>query len=259
MAGREYSTFRPTFWTGDTGRELRSKGQAAQLVAAYLITCSSANMIGLYYLPMPLLCHELGMKLEGACKALERVCETQFAAYDAPSEVVWIPEMAKQQIGETMTPKDNRHKAVIRLWSEMRKSLFYNDFYTKYGECFCLPKPCEMEAPSKPLERGRVRTRADQDQEQDQDKDKGGRLRSVSINGFVKPSLEEISAYCLERKNSVSPQKFFDYYESNGWRVGKNPMKCWQATVRTWEKNEFQNCAKQKPLLANEPDFETVN
>ena len=35
----------------------------------------------------------------------------------------------------------------------------------------------------------------------------------------------------------MDPDRFVDYYISNGWRVGKNPMKDWRATVRTWETN----------------------
>ncbi|WP_422477229.1 hypothetical protein [Pleomorphochaeta sp. DL1XJH-081] len=56
---------------------------------------------------------------------------------------------------------------------------------------------------------------------------------------FFKPTVEEISAYCQERKNEVDPQKFWDFYESKGWKVGKNPMKDWKASVRTWEKSEL--------------------
>ena len=56
-----------------------------------------------------------------------------------------------------------------------------------------------------------------------------------------KPSLEEVSTYCSERKNSVDPQKFCDYYAANGWKVGRNAMKDWRAAIRTWEKNGFQN------------------
>lgn len=52
-----------------------------------------------------------------------------------------------------------------------------------------------------------------------------------------KPTLEECKIYCLERNNGVDPDKFFNYYESNGWKVGKNPMKDWKAAIRTWEKN----------------------
>lgn len=56
-----------------------------------------------------------------------------------------------------------------------------------------------------------------------------------------KPSLEEVRAYCFERNNTVSPEAFIAFYESNGWKVGKNPMKDWRAAVRTWEQRDRQN------------------
>ena len=54
---------------------------------------------------------------------------------------------------------------------------------------------------------------------------------------FTPPTVEEVKAYCAERKNSVDAQRFVDYYTSNGWLVGKNKMKDWRAAVRTWERN----------------------
>ena len=57
---------------------------------------------------------------------------------------------------------------------------------------------------------------------------------------FVKPTLSEIEQYCIERKNNVNAEQFFDYYESNGWKVGKNSMKDWKAAVRTWERSEYR-------------------
>jgi uncharacterized protein YdaU (DUF1376 family) len=57
---------------------------------------------------------------------------------------------------------------------------------------------------------------------------------------FSKPSLEEITAYCTERGNSVDPQHWLDHYTSNGWKVGRNPMTDWRATVRTWERNDVR-------------------
>ena len=55
--------------------------------------------------------------------------------------------------------------------------------------------------------------------------------------GFVKPTLEEVAAYCAERGNSVDPEHWYAHYASNGWHVGKNQMMDWQAAVRTWEHN----------------------
>lgn len=56
-------------------------------------------------------------------------------------------------------------------------------------------------------------------------------------NIFSKPTVAEIQKYCSERKNTVDAEKFFDFYESKGWKVGKESMKDWKASVRTWEKS----------------------
>ena len=57
---------------------------------------------------------------------------------------------------------------------------------------------------------------------------------------FIKPTFEEVAAYCRERGNDIDPQSWYDYYTANGWRVGRNPMKDWKAAVRTWERNGVQ-------------------
>ena len=62
-----------------------------------------------------------------------------------------------------------------------------------------------------------------------------------SNNTFVHPTIEDVKNYCIDRNNSVNPEKWFSYYESNGWKVGRNKMKNWQAAVRTWEKNSNEN------------------
>lgn len=66
---------------------------------------------------------------------------------------------------------------------------------------------------------------------------------------FQKPSLDDVKSYCLERKNKVDPNKWLSYYESNGWKIGRNPMKDWRAAVRTWESNGYdQKPGYSKPL-----------
>ena len=63
---------------------------------------------------------------------------------------------------------------------------------------------------------------------------------------FAKPTIEDVIAYCQERNNNVDPEKWFNYYESNGWKVGKNPMKDWKAAVRTWERSDGGGKPKYK-------------
>lgn len=55
---------------------------------------------------------------------------------------------------------------------------------------------------------------------------------------FTPPSLTDVQEYCNQRGNKVDPERFIDYYTSNGWKVGKKPMKDWKAAVRTWERSE---------------------
>lgn len=64
---------------------------------------------------------------------------------------------------------------------------------------------------------------------------------------FVKPTLEEVAEYCRERKNNISPEAFVDFYDSKGWKIGKEPMKDWKASVRTWEKRESREPPKAQP------------
>lgn len=61
---------------------------------------------------------------------------------------------------------------------------------------------------------------------------------------FDVPSVEEVAAYCLERKNTINAQKFCDHYEARGWMIGKNKMKSWKAAVRTWEQSGFNTPTK---------------
>ena len=65
------------------------------------------------------------------------------------------------------------------------------------------------------------------------EKDNNKRSRS-----FTPPTREEVKAYCQERNRGVNPDKWYDFYESKGWMVGKNKMKDWKASVRTWEEKK---------------------
>ena len=62
---------------------------------------------------------------------------------------------------------------------------------------------------------------------------------------FRAPTINEVKAYCQERGNKVDPQRWYDYYESNGWKVGRNGMKDWKAAVRTWERNGIDKRAPE--------------
>lgn len=64
---------------------------------------------------------------------------------------------------------------------------------------------------------------------------------------FIPPTVDEVKEYCMEKGYAVDPQRFVDYYTSNGWKVGKNPMKDWKAAVRTWNGKEQSHNGKAEP------------
>lgn len=73
---------------------------------------------------------------------------------------------------------------------------------------------------------------------------------------FVRPTLDEVKQYCVERHNSVDAQRFMDFYTSKGWLVGNQPMKDWKAAIRTWEQRENNSSGGVKVAMASKYDRE---
>ena len=96
-----------------------------------------------------------------------------------------------------------------------------------------------------PQDRDRDRLEIEIEIGKDRDSRESSRKRSSANNSttvaqkFKKPTLEELKAYIAENRYTFSAEAFMDYYESNGWKVGRNPMKSWQATCRTWQRHEL--------------------
>lgn len=71
------------------------------------------------------------------------------------------------------------------------------------------------------------------------EEEKNNNIGGKKTTRFKKPTIEEVTAYCQERKNTVEAEKFVDYYISKDWMIGKNRMKDWKAAVRNWERSAF--------------------
>lgn len=85
---------------------------------------------------------------------------------------------------------------------------------------------------------------------------KKGRRKGVRT-AFVPPTVDEVAAYCRERKNGFDPQAFIDSYERGGWVYGKNqtPMRDWKAAVRTWEANRRKDETPAESRVATADDL----
>lgn len=81
---------------------------------------------------------------------------------------------------------------------------------------------------------------------------------------FHPPDLEEIKAYFAEKGGTETQAKrFYDYYESNGWKVGKNSMRKWKAAASGWisrdkEPQKAVNFSRNKAQLASRPSEEAA-
>lgn len=107
-----------------------------------------------------------------------------------------------------------------------------------------LPHPLEKTSPP-PLEKTSPHNIEIDNLEDNLEREKRDEAARGKRKRFTPPTLEEVEAYCDERENGIDPQQFVDYYESNGWKVGRNSMRDWKAAVRTWERRD--GTAPKKP------------
>ena len=100
----------------------------------------------------------------------------------------------------------------------------------------------------------------DKDKEMDMDKDKVMVKKKLAENTNSKCTFDQVYEYMSLRIGKevakIEAEKFVNYYESNGWKVGKNPMKSWGAAANNWITNSKQyakgTTSNQRKLDKNE-------
>lgn len=131
---RKFVMVSPTFWVGQTGRELRKAGTEAQLLALYMLSNPLANYTGLYRLPIIYIANDTGISIEKVRETLIAVEKTGFARYDEASEYVWIVEGARHQLGEELKEKDLKVKYVNKEFAAISKDCpFLAAYFAKYS------------------------------------------------------------------------------------------------------------------------------
>ena len=117
------------------------------------------------------------------------------------------------------------------------------------GDCGKLPPSghvlggsAKTEPPVQKMEQGSAKTSPNNIRDNNIDK----RIEDTIISSkkekrFVKPTIQEIQAHILEKGYTFDAEAFYAFYESNGWKVGRNPMKNWKMACTTWAKNNRNN------------------
>lgn len=243
---RLYGKVAPAFWTGSTGKHLRALGRDAQLTALYLLTCPSASMLGLYYLPLPTLCHELGSPLQGALKALRCLSEADFAHYDEATEHVWVPKMARYQIAERLDPKDKRVVGIVAELLTVGNRPYVADFVARYGEAFSLDTAPRWPELARGIEGASMPHRSkeqekEKEQEQEQERERAPLRVAVRVaraaratgwpDGFTLSDAMRQFALDGGLEPSLTWGAFKDYQLANGKRY-VDWVRAWQTWCR---------------------------
>lgn len=125
----------------------------------------------------------------------------------------WLKDFIKFQYG-TLNPNVNAHKSAINKLEE-------NNICVSTLE--------------QPLSNTWARVK-------DKDKDKVKDKVKKDVR-FKSPSLDEVINYFKKMKYADyknQAEKFFYFYESKGWMVGKNKMKNWHMSAGNWNKNNSE-------------------
>lgn len=128
---------------------------------------------------------------------------------------------------------------------KMSRTLWYS--ITKKGECLLHSCKDDFTPMSRTFDNDVKYTITDINTDSKPNNKRGKQQR------FIPPTVSEVANYCRERGNTVDAQRFVDYYEANGWMIGKNHMKDWKAAVRTWEKNDRGYQGRQQYQQAQRP------
>ena len=233
----KYRKIDPRIWNDEKFRGLSS---GIKLVALYCLT-AQCNRIGIFRFSVALAAEDMGLSTEVVGKSLDTLCDTLSWKYDKANRILYFPHWWRYN-----NPGSSKTMAgLLTDLHELPQTPLLADFMTNtdsLSDTLC-----------KTLSTFHRKGMPYQEQEQEQEQETKGALAKAEPTKkksppFQKPTVDEVQAYCRERRNRVDPQQWLDHYESNGWRVGRNPMKDWKAAIRTWEKNDFgTNPTKEEP------------
>lgn len=191
---------------------------------------------------------QLGWTLKGFREAFAEVFAEGMAKADWDARLIWVPNALKHNMPENpnvVTKWRDRWPFLPECELKLEAYLHIETVLESKGKAFAeaFRKAC-----TKPFAKASPKTTPNQEAGYRNSLSSLKEDKHTPQSGFVKPTIDEIKAYCIERANNIDPAQFFDHYTANGWKVGKVPMKDWQAAVRQWERNQFSSNGKgQEP------------
>lgn len=224
----------------------------------YLLTNPHTNLSGCYEISMKQMERETGYNTDTVMRVIQRLQQVHHVVeYNGETKEILIRNWYRYN----WAASEKVRKAVVSVAEHIKNQSFKNYVMNmvsiQYGydiDTVCIPNPpvTVTVTDTEPITVTESIT-----EYSDSIGDDKSSPPPTKTKRFIKPSLDEVKTYCQERQNNVDAERFVDYYEANGWKVGKNPMKDWKAAVRTWEKSSYNKPIQQPaPNIADIPDEE---
>lgn len=232
MADKYYwIKLRNTFLTSRAVDFLMSQPNGANYVVLYQCLCLNtintdgelASMIGEMIVPYDI------PKIQRDCKWFsEDTVRVALALYQKLG-LVYVQENGILKINEfdKMVGNETKWAGIKRLQREKKKEQLL------IGQC---PTDVQQDIRDKSIRY--LDNKKEEKKEENENERIVPRIVEPRSHKFIKPTIEEIEAYANEKGYELDAEHFIAFYESNGWKVGKNPMKSWQGAVANWVKRQ---------------------
>ena len=189
-----------SFWSDTFIQDLDNDHKLFYL---YLLTNERTKQCGIYEISKKQIAFELGYSIDRVSKLLQYFIKNDRILYSEDTKEIALKNWMKYN-GSTSPKVVSCIKSEITQVKDTLLIEYVNGNYTLSQE--------------------------EQEQEQEEEQDKKYK--------FIKPTIEEIRTEMLDKQMNDESERFYNYYESNGWMVGRNKMKNWKAAVITWKKNQ---------------------
>lgn len=158
----------------------------------------------------------------------------QFGMVEIVNDTITIPNWDKHQSLDRIQKNRDQTRKRVAAFRERQRLITAGEYEGDSDETQCNDDVTDAVTRYSPVTKRNV-TQTEREGEGEGERE--GEKKKRAASRFIPPTVAEVRAYCQERQNNVDAERFVDYYTSNGWKVGKNPMKDWKAAVRTWERH----------------------
>lgn len=169
------------------------------------------------------------------CRMVESIVN-DFGLFQSDEQSFWSNSVL-QRMNEIAEKKQKRINAANAMHQKRREAESNADAM----QMQCTEEPTQPECNAEPMQEDcncNATPKRKENKIKENIKEKLEKESSVREPRFTPPTLDEVKQYVSEKGYDMDPVKFWNFYESKGWMVGKNKMKKWKAAVANWASGE---------------------